>query len=253
MRLIKNDFEISGRGSMQPITSDEYFEQYIEFKLQLENSNRGFQMEWSDKLPILNERTESLTFDKHYVYHVGWAARILARLNPEKHVDISSFHYFSVIISAFIQTEYYDYRPLPIMLSNLQSKHADLTKLQFPDNSISSLSCMHVVEHIGLGRYGDPIDPNGDLKAISELKRVLAPNGYLLFVVPVGKARIQFNGQRIYSYDQVSEYFQDLTLLDYSLISGHENVNGIIQNASKDQTDKEVIGCGCFLFKKLRR
>jgi hypothetical protein len=36
---------------------------------------------------------------------------------------------------------------------------------------------MHVVEHIGLGRYGEPMDEQGDLKAIEELKRVLAPGG----------------------------------------------------------------------------
>jgi hypothetical protein len=45
---------------------------------------------------------------------------------------------------------------------------------------------MHVVEHVGLGRYGDPIDANGDAQAIKELKCVLWPGGVLYFVVPTG-------------------------------------------------------------------
>ena len=52
---------------------------------------------------------------------------------------------------------------------------------------------MHVIEHIGLGRYGDEMDPDGDLKAIDELKRVLSRKGDLLFVVPVGKPKIMYN------------------------------------------------------------
>ena len=39
---------------------------------------------------------------------------------------------------------------------------------------------MHVVEHIGLGRYGDQVDPDGDLMAMKELERVTAKLGKLL-------------------------------------------------------------------------
>jgi hypothetical protein len=69
---------------------------------------------------------------------------------------------------------------------------------------------MHVVEHVGLGSYGDSLDPNGDLKAMSELKRVLSINGNLLFVVPVGKPRVMFNAHRIYSYEQIIECFKGI-------------------------------------------
>ncbi len=49
-------------------------------------------------------------------------------------------------------------------------------------------SCMHTIEHIGLGRYGDPLDAVGDQTALSELQRVVAPGGSLLIVVPVATA-----------------------------------------------------------------
>ena len=236
---------------MNPISSDEFISEFISFKLDLEKVDRGFTMDWNDKLPILNDRTESTPFDKQYVYHIGWASRIIANLNPQKHVDIASSHWFPIILSAFLPVEYYDYRPLPIQLPNLNTLHADITNLPFPDNSIECLSSMHVVEHVGLGRYGDPLDPNGDLKAIAELKRVVAPRGYLIFVVPVGKPKIQFNAHRIYSYNQIIDYFSDFTLLEYSLISGSDSYNGLIQNATKNQTDMEDYGCGCFFFRKL--
>ena len=125
--------------------------------------------------------------------------------------------------------------------------------LPFADNSLESVSCMHTVEHIGLGRYGDPLDPDGDLKAIEELKRVTAPGGNLLFVTPVtGNPRIMFNADRVYSYDQIMKYFKDFTLKEFYLIPDHATAmkSGAIENASKQDADNQAFGCGCFWFKK---
>lgn len=198
--------------------------------------------------PCLKDKTKNTDFDLHYIYHPAWAARILATTKPEKHIDISSTLYFSSIISAFINTEFYDYRPADIHLDGLSSKATDLNKLQFSDNSIKSLSCMHTVEHIGLGRYGDEIDPDGDLKAIGELKRVLAPEGNLLFVTPIGNPRILFNAHRVYSYEQIMGCFSGLELKEFSLISEIEH--RLIRNADPKLTKKEKYACGCFWFTK---
>ena len=148
------------------------------------------------------------------------------------------------------KTEFYDYRPVELSLSNLTVGLADLLKLPFTDNSIKSLSCMHVVEHVGLGRYGDALDYNGDLKAISELKRVLAKNGNLLFVVPIGIPQIHFNAHRIYSFEQILEYFSDLELFEYALISENPEDGGLIYGAPKELMDNQHDGCGCFWFIK---
>jgi len=121
--------------------------------------------------------------------------------------------------------------------------------LPFDDNSVESLSCMHVIEHIGLERYGDPLDPQGDIKAISELKRVSAPNGTLLFVVPLGEhSIIQYNAHRIYNYDQIISLFQGFKLLDFSYIN---DAGSYIPQANKPDTVGQVYGCGCFYFSKI--
>jgi ubiquinone/menaquinone biosynthesis C-methylase UbiE len=209
-----------------------------------------FKVNWKDRNPQLSDKTNNTSFDAHYIYHPAWAARILAETKPEKHIDISSILNFSTIVSAFFNIEFYDYRPANIKLDNFKTGKADLLSLPFSDNSVKSLSCMHTVEHIGLGRYGDPIDPEGDLKAMGEIKRVMAKNGNLLFVVPIGKQKIAFNAHRIYSFDQIINYFSDFELKEFSLIPDDVMAIGIINRASKEQSDIQNYGCGCFWFIK---
>lgn len=221
------------------------------YKFQRISSDRAdLPLLWEDRYPCLNDNTGTTGFDRHYVFHTGWAARILAELKPAKHVDISSSLYFCTIASAFVPVDFYDYRPAGLNLGNLNSYAGDLLHLPFADSAVASLSCMHVVEHVGLGRYGDPMDAEGDLKAIAELKRVLANDGTLLFVVPVGRPRIMFNAHRIYSFEQVVAYFKGLELLEFSLIPDDERDGGLIRNAAPEMVKNQSYACGCFRFKK---
>jgi SAM-dependent methyltransferase len=214
----------------------------------LDKKNR-FPVHLKDLYPQPFDKTILTGFDRHYVYHTAWAARKVKEINPQKHIDISSSLYFSCIVSAFVPVDFYDYRPAELSLSGLSSKHADLIKLPFSDNSILSLSCMHTVEHIGLGRYSDPLDPEADIKAITELKRVLAPGGSLLFVVPIGnKAKIMFNAHRIYTIKMIQELFADFTLKEFTLIPerhGDMQINPDIAVVQLGNYD-----CGCFWFVK---
>ena len=210
-------------------------------------NDKRFSLKAKDAYPCLKDKTLSTPFDHHYTYHPAWAARILAQTKPAYHVDISSILSFSTIVSAFVPVRVYDYRPADLNLTNLESGFADLKQLIFQDNSIPSLSCLHTIEHIGLGRYGDEIDPQGDLKSITELKRVLMPGGDLLFVTPVGKPKIEFNAHRIYSYEQIIEYFSPFSLKEFSLIP---DAGGIIINADPVLVKEQEYGCGCFWFKK---
>lgn len=200
-----------------------------------------------------SEQTIDTPFDRHYIYHPAWAARILKNNKPSLHIDISSTLNFSTVVSAFIPVQFYDFRPAKIELSNFNSSHADLTKLNCSDNSIDSLSCMHTIEHIGLGRYGDPIDYDGDLKAIKELKRVLALNGNLLIVVPIAsQEKILFNGNRIYTAEQILNYFSDLELMEFCLIPDNEDDGSLVKNPTKELLSIQKYGCGCFWFRKVK-
>jgi SAM-dependent methyltransferase len=222
----------------------------MEFKkLSLKKNNRFIPL-WKNKFPRLYEKTEQTDFDRHYIFHPAWASRIVANLKPKVHVDISSTLSFCSIVSAFIPVDFYDYRPANLNLSGLKSRKGDLMALPFRNDSVESISCMHTVEHVGLGRYGDPIDPDGDIKAINELKRVTSRGGTLLFVTPIGKPKIMFNAHRIYSYEQIISYFEGFELKEFSLIPDDADKKGILTNPTKEFVDKQNYGCGCFWFIK---
>ena len=220
---------------------------YLKFK---KFHDKRFSLKLIDFYPRLNDKTIKTGFDRHYVYHTSWAARKVKEINPEFHVDISSSLYFSGIVSAFVPVKFYDYRPAQLKLSNLQSNSCDLLKLYFSDNSIKSLSCMHTVEHIGLGRYSGAINPDGDIQACKELSRVLAVDGRLIFVVPIGKPKIEFNAHRIYSYEQVLSLFPDLKLIEFSIITDTVEQGDFIENADSQLVQSQNYACGCFLFIK---
>jgi hypothetical protein len=111
------------------------------------------------------------------------------------------------------------------------------------------LSCLHVAEHIGLGRYGDELDPYGTLKSCAELARVLAPGGFLYFSLPVGKPRICFNAHRIHSPEQILNYFRNLQLVS---LSGIDDDNAYHELISIEQLSSMNYGCGLFVFTKVK-
>ena len=222
----------------------EFIGEYRKFK---KINDQRFSVDLKDIYPCLTDKIKMTPFDQHYIYHPAWAARVLAKTRPEYHIDFSSILSFSTIVSAFVPVKFYDYRPADMKLSGLESAFADLNKLPFEDNSQPSISCMHTVEHIGLGRYGDPLNATGDLKAIEELKRIVKPEGDLLFVTPVGQPRVEYNAHRVYSFEQITSYFAPFQLIEFSLIPDE---GGIIQNADPSLVATQNYGCGCFWFKK---
>lgn len=215
-------------------------------KLYMKSDGR-LSLKFKDIYPIIWNKTKVTRIPSHYVYHTAWAARKVRELNPQFHLDISSSLYFCSILSAFIHTKFYDFRPAKLILSNLDVGHLDLTKLDLPTESVMSLSCMHTVEHVGLGRYGDELDWNGDLKAINELKRVTAKGGSLIFVVPVGRPRIEYNAHRVYSYDQIIYLFREFDIKEFALETDNGNFD---INADPKTVPYQNFACGCFHFIK---
>lgn len=133
-------------------------------------------------------------------------------------------------------------------LTFIQDNATELSK--FEDNSINSLSSLHAVEHFGLGRYGDPINPEAPWEAMAELERVLKPGGKLYFSVPVGKERLCFNAHRIFSPRTILEGFSKLQLEDFAAV----NDNGDLEKEIGPYDAKNFsYGCGLFKFSKPNR
>lgn len=204
---------------------------------------------WRDRQLFLDNRTPQTPFDRHYVYHTAWAVRRLAEHRPHQHIDVSSSIYFAALGSAIVPMRHIDFRPPSLSLDGLEVGAGDLMALPLADNSVASLSCMHVVEHVGLGRYGDPLDPVGDVKAAHELARVLAPGGRFYFVVPVGRSRVCFNGHRVYNFQTVRSLFPGLELDEWALVPDDPSA-GLLRNAAPELVDAQQYGCGCFAFRK---
>jgi hypothetical protein len=201
--------------------------------------------------PILNEDTAQTQFDSHYIYHVAWALRKIRSLAPQVHVDFASSLSFCTALSAFCKTVFYDFRPADLHLDNLEPRQCDLSAPDFGIGEFASVSCMHVVEHIGLGRYGDKLDDSGDLKAIANLKKTVAPGGDLFFVVPCGAPSIHFNAHRVYSAESILDYFgTEFALQELYFITGHDHQAPLL-NPPLDSLRQYAYGCGCFHFKRL--
>lgn len=202
-----------------------------------------------DSYPCLSDATPRTPFDPHYFHQAAWLARCLAQSRPVRHVDIGSDVGMIAVLSAFVPVEFVDYRPIEVALSGLTPKAGNLTALQMPEGGIPSLSCLHVIEHVGLARYGDPLDPGAHLKAASELARVLAPGGDLYVSMPVGRERTCFNAHRVFSRATVERMFGSLRLEGVSLV---DDSGRLRPAATHDEVDACDYGCGLFHFRKRR-
>ena len=197
--------------------------------------------------PILHEKTQTTSFDSHYFYQDTWAFRKVLKSGAEFHVDVGSRIDLIGFLTTITKVTFIDIRPLTAKMENLTSKKGSILSMPCEDNSVQSLSCLHVAEHIGLGRYGDPLDPLGTKKGCSELARVLAESGNLYFAMPVGKPRLCFNGHRIHSPQQILDYFGDLKLVE---LSGITDDVRFIENIDISVLENSDFGCGLFHFTK---
>lgn len=188
-----------------------FLSQFQIFKQMKENSK--FQrVEW---LPCLKDNLSHTPLDPTYFFQDSWAAKQIFKLKPTHHYDVGSSAKTIGILSQFVPITMIDIRPIELELDNLFFKKGSILELPFDNNSIETLSSLCVVEHIGLGRYGDPLDPFGSEKAIEELKRVLKVEGVILFSVPVDdENKIYFNAHRAFTRDYILELFSGFELLE---------------------------------------
>lgn len=200
-----------------------------------------------DTYPCVADRTLHTPFDPHYFYQGAWLARRVAAFRPSLHVDIGSSILTMSVLSSQVHTVVADYRPLRATVSGLIPLGADVTRLPFADASLASVSSLHVVEHVGLGRYGDPLDPDGTRNAARELARIVKPGGRLYLSVPVGRERVCFNAHRVLAPRSVAAMFAPLALDRFSLVDDDGRFN---ENASLEGAARLEYGCGMFEFVK---
>ncbi len=199
-----------------------------------------------DTYPCLFDRKSKTRIDSHYFYQDIWAFKKIYSLKPKLHVDVGSNVNFVGLLTAITKVHFVDIRPLDAaFIENLEVKPASILDMPYPDNSLESISCLHVAEHIGLGRYGDPLDPHGTKKAAAELTRTLAKGGNLYFSLPIGRPRLCFNAHRIHSPKQIIDYFTDLRLVE---LSGTDDNKRFIENIDITTLENARYACGMFWF-----
>jgi SAM-dependent methyltransferase len=173
--------------------------------------------------PCLGDDSATTPIEPIYYYQDTWAfGRIVAR-KPASHVDIGSHHKYVGLLSRVLPVTMVDIRPPDVPLEGLNFREGTITNLPFEDGSVSSVSSLCVVEHIGLGRYGDPLDPRGSEKALAELKRVVAPGGRLLISVPIDDGNLVFfNAHRAFAEEYLLSLLAPMKLIEARYIYGKE-------------------------------
>lgn len=246
MKALRQILKLAGRFPVRPGDVLWFWNTYRQWQ-------RTAPAEWRARLeeikPCLDDRRDSAgTAKGHYFLQDLWAAQRVCRFQPAEHVDVGSrVDGFVAHVASFCPVKYVDIRPLTTGVPGLTGLQGSVCQLPFPDRSVRSLSCLHVIEHIGLGRYGDPLDPDGWLKGLAELQRVLAPGGQLLMGTPCGRSRVVFHAHRVFDPAQIVYALPELKLQEFSLI--RDGVATAWQPDVPLTAARELdYGCGLFVF-----
>lgn len=202
--------------------------------------------------PILNERfSEGGIVNGHYFHQDLLVAQKIFMNNPIRHIDVGSrIDGFVAHVATFREIEIFDIRPIKNYVNNIKFKQADLM-CSSPNlfNICDSISSLHAIEHFGLGRYGDPVDINGHLKAIENISNMLKVGGKFYFSVPIGSQRIEFNAHRVFSIENLLNILSSKFSVDnFSYVDddGDLHSNVTLTNEKIKQNCNCIYGCGIF-------
>ena len=207
--------------------------------------------------PILDERfKKSGSVSGHYFHQDLLVAQRIFENNPNTHLDIGSrVDGFVAHVASFRKIEVLDIRATEAKIENIDFKVADLMKV---DNRMlnycDSLSCLHALEHFGLGRYNDPIQFDGYIAGLDSMYKILKKGGIFYLSVPIGKQRVEFNGHRVFSVRYLLTLLQDKYIIDnFSFVDdkGDLNKNVEMNDIDIDKNFDCHYGCGIFEMTKL--
>ena len=211
--------------------------------------------------PSLQDRfEESGAINSEYFWQDLLVARWIFESNPSKHVDIGSrIDGFVAHVASYRQVEVIDVRPINSNIPNIFFKQGNMMDSEFlsKDNGFSnnycdSLSCLHTIEHFGLGRYGDPIDPEGYIKGIANMCSLIKQGGLFYLSTPIGKERVEFNSNWIFSPNNIVDKVtsQGLVLEAFHIF----NKGGLkvleINRKIFNELEEEYYNLGIFVFRK---
>lgn len=209
-----------------------------------------------DVFPCLHDwHEEGGSTKDEYFWQDLHVARKIYLANPAKHVDIGSrIDGFVAHVASFREIEVFDIRPVTSPIPGVLFRQADLMN---PSESLSeycdSLSCLHALEHFGLGRYGDPIDPHGYAAGLGNMAKILRPGGMFHLSVPIGKERVEFNAHRIFDPRSLVRLAaaNGLLLREFAWIgSGLKLIQSSSSEQDMDELSKLRYALGIFTFVK---
>jgi SAM-dependent methyltransferase len=214
---------------------------------------------FGEPCPCLQDRfSENGEANGHYFHQDLLVARRIHSNNPSIHVDVGSrVGGFVAHVASFRPIEVYDIRPLSVTIPNVRFMQADVmapANDQLIVDYCDSLSCLHALEHFGLGRYGDPVNYDGYIAGLNNLYRILKKGGKFYFSVPIGPQRIEFNAHRVFSVSYLLECFADRYHIDhFSFVDdrGDLHENTPVADANAQNSFGCVYGCGIFEMTKL--
>lgn len=204
-------------------------------------------------MPALGDRGESAGSAQGHYFHMDlWAAREVFAGKFGKLVDVGSrVDGYVAHILAFREVEVFDVRPMASSVKGMSFTQADMmTPVNLPEGYADCVSCLHALEHFGLGRYGDPLDLNGWSKGLAGLAKILKSGGTLLLAVPVGRQRIEFDAHRVFHPETILTAAKALGL-ELTGIAGVNDEGLFLEQANTEELAQMNYGCGCFSFKKL--
>jgi len=251
---ILNLAEVIIRIYRKPSVDNSWYElDYMNFKT-LMGDNSEFPIQ--DDYPCLEERNDDSGTAKGAYFHQDlFVAKQIYLTAPTKHVDIGSrVDGFVAHVAVFREIELLDIRKLESKVKNIVFKQVDLMDENFSCfDYCDSVSSLHALEHFGLGRYGDKIDPWGHLKGFENITRMLKKGGTFYFSVPMGIQRIEFNAHRIFSLQYLVNWVSnnfEINMFSYIDDMGvfYENIQ--LTDSLIESSCNCNHGCAVFVLKK---
>ncbi|OIQ87093.1 hypothetical protein GALL_310490 [mine drainage metagenome] len=198
---------------------------------------------------------EGGTTKNEYFWQDLLVARKIFAAKPDKHVDIGSrVDGFVAHVASFREIEVFDIRPITTVIPGVIFRQADLMNAaEDISGYCDSLSCLHALEHFGLGRYGDKIDPKGHEFGIRNMAKILRPGGIFYLSVPVGIERVEFNAQHVFNPNTIVDIARrnQLVLQEFALFTTE---SGLVETDAKFEplvsAGKRQYGLGIFIFMK---